>query len=192
MGRAGRRGARPAPDYPFPPGMDWTFGPWTVGFGGHHGRRRARRGSLRESILVLLKEQPRNGYQVITALSERTSGAWQPSPGAVYPALQQLTDEGLITPVDLDGQKAFELTDAGREAAAAAPDEPWFDEIDQDVRAAWPTSEIKAVFTELAQLAKALRLVVTDATAEQLADIADDIAALKRKIYATLAEDPDE
>ena len=59
-------------------------------------RGRGRRGHVRTSILALLAEQPLNGYQIMQTLAERTDGAWKPSPGAVYPALSQLEDEGLI------------------------------------------------------------------------------------------------
>ena len=51
-------------------------------------------------------------------LSDRTAGAWRPSPGAVYPALSQLEDEGLIEAFDNDGQKAFRLTEVGKQEAS--------------------------------------------------------------------------
>ena len=60
------------------------------------GGARARRGDIRSGILALLAEQPRNGYQIMQELEQRSRGMWRPSPGAVYPALQQLEDEGLI------------------------------------------------------------------------------------------------
>ena len=51
---------------------------------------------------------------------ERSDGMWSPSPGSVYPALQQLEDEGLIRARESDGRKLFALTDAGREYVAGA------------------------------------------------------------------------
>lgn len=90
--------------------------------GGHRGHRggsrggrggRARRGEVRLAVLGLLAEEDMNGYQIIRALEERTGGAWRPSPGAIYPALAQLEDEGLIAPAE-GGKKVFTLTDAGR------------------------------------------------------------------------------
>ena len=63
------------------------------------GHRRARRGDVRAAILDLLAEgQSWNGYQIIQEIARRTSGVWRPSAGSVYPALQQLEDEGLISP----------------------------------------------------------------------------------------------
>jgi DNA-binding PadR family transcriptional regulator len=47
-------------------------------------------------------------------VEERSDGVWRPSPGSVYPALQQLEDEGLIRSEELDGRKLFALTDEGR------------------------------------------------------------------------------
>lgn len=81
--------------------------------GGAQRGGRARRGDVRLAVLGLLAEENMNGYQLIRALEERTGGAWRPSPGAIYPALAQLEDEGLIAPAD-GGRKVFTLTEAGR------------------------------------------------------------------------------
>jgi DNA-binding PadR family transcriptional regulator len=91
------------------------FGGFGPGGGGPFGRgRKARRGDIRTAALLLLAEEPRNGYQIMQELEERTGGVWRPSPGSVYPALQQLEDEGLIRAGERDGRKHYELTDAGR------------------------------------------------------------------------------
>src|SRR6195952_5079909 len=90
------------------------------------GRGRAQRGDVRTAALLLLAEQPMHGYQLMQAISERTSGAWQPSPGAIYPTLSQLQDEGLVTMQSEGGRKLATLTDAGRafldEHGAEMPD----------------------------------------------------------------------
>jgi DNA-binding PadR family transcriptional regulator len=72
----------------------------------------------------LLAEEPRNGYQLIQAIEERSEGLWRPSPGSVYPTLAQLEDEGLIRSADTEGVRRFELTDAGREYLESRADEP--------------------------------------------------------------------
>src|SRR5437870_11482793 len=85
--------------------------------GGSFGRargRRARRGDIRAAALLLLAEEPRNGYQLMQEIEERSGGVWRPSPGSVYPALAQLEDEGLVRSIEQDGRKLFELTDTGR------------------------------------------------------------------------------
>ena len=98
------------------------------GWGPHRrGRGRARRGDVRLALLRLLAEEPRNGYQLMQAIEERSEGLWRPSPGSVYPTLAQLEDEGLIRSVNTDGANVLEITDAGREhleTRAGEPD-PW-------------------------------------------------------------------
>ena len=108
-----RRGGR---EYGFP------------GFGPPRGPR-ARRGDVRAALLVLLAEEPRNGYQLMQEIEQRSDGAWRPSPGSVYPALQLLEDEGLVR-VEGEGRKAYALTDEGRahvEEHAAELGTPWDD-----------------------------------------------------------------
>src|SRR5829696_6959025 len=82
------------------------------GFGPPRGPR-ARRGDVRAALLLLLAEEPRNGYQLMQEIEQRSDGLWRPSPGSVYPALQQLEDEGLVTPAG-EGRKAYTLTADGR------------------------------------------------------------------------------
>ncbi len=90
---------------------------------------RARRGDVRSAILALLAERPMHGYEIIGELSDRTEGLWRPSPGSIYPTLQLLEDEGLVTvqPDDAGGKKRFSLTEEGRRAAAevAKGQAPW-------------------------------------------------------------------
>ena len=74
----------------------------------------------RTALLTLLDEEPRNGYQLMQEIEHRSDGVWRPSPGSVYPALQQLEDEGLVRSDESEGRKLFHLTDAGRKAAEAA------------------------------------------------------------------------
>jgi DNA-binding PadR family transcriptional regulator len=107
-----------------PGGPGGPFGPG--GPGGHRGRGRggrARRGDVRAAMLLLLDEQPQNGYQLIQEIERRTEGVWKPSPGSVYPALQQLEDEGLVRAAETEGKRAFELTAEGREYVAGNREE---------------------------------------------------------------------
>ncbi|MDT0611021.1 PadR family transcriptional regulator [Streptomyces lancefieldiae] len=134
FGRGGFEGLRAAfgpfgpggpggPGGPFGPGFGHG-GPWGGrGRGGPRGR--ARRGDVRASILALLKDRPMHGYEMIQEIAERSSGAWKPSPGSVYPTLQLLEDEGLIVSESEGGKKLFSLTEAGRTAAEEGPEAPW-------------------------------------------------------------------
>src|SRR6266576_1975130 len=104
-----RHGCGPGPvgDFGGGPLGGWGRGPRGRG-------RKARRADIRTAALLLLAEEPRNGYQIMQEVEERSNGLWRPSPGSVYPALQQLEDEGLIRSEEIDGRKLFELTDEGR------------------------------------------------------------------------------
>jgi DNA-binding PadR family transcriptional regulator len=103
-------------------GKFWFGGP--MGFGGPggpggpgpfgRGGGRARRGDVRTALITLLAEEPRNGYQLMQEIERRSEGVWRPSPGSVYPALQQLEDEGLVHAVEFEGKRAYELTEDGR------------------------------------------------------------------------------
>src|SRR6195256_5586382 len=99
----------------FGPGPFGDFGgPWGWGRGPRGRGRKARRGDIRTAALLLLAEEPRNGYQIMQEVQERSDGVWRPSPGSVYPALQQLEDEGLIRSEEAEGRRQYVLTDAGR------------------------------------------------------------------------------
>jgi DNA-binding PadR family transcriptional regulator len=102
-------------------------------FGGDPGRGgpgrggMVRRGEIRPLILAVLAAKPTHGYEVITELQAQSGGRWRPSAGSVYPTLQQLADEGLVTSQDVDGRRVYTLTDEGRAAAAAGPGVAWND-----------------------------------------------------------------
>ena len=74
---------------------------------------RMGRGDVRAAVLALLAEQPMHGYQIIREIEERSGGSWKPSPGSVYPTLQLLADEGLISAEESNGRKIYSLTDGG-------------------------------------------------------------------------------
>lgn len=101
---------------PFPPGFG--PGPW-----GRRGRGRAGRGDIRAVILSVLAEGPSNGYNVIKTIAERTGGTWRPSPGSVYPTLQQLVDEELIEARGEGRRTEYVLTAAGEEYVKQNADE---------------------------------------------------------------------
>jgi DNA-binding PadR family transcriptional regulator len=65
-------------------------------------------------ILKILSEKPMHGYEVMKALEEETSGCYRPSPGSVYPTLQWLEDEGLVSATETSGKKVYAITDSGR------------------------------------------------------------------------------
>src|SRR5450759_5826977 len=76
----------------FDPGPGHHGGPGCNGGGRGRGRgrrrgMRAQRGDVRAAVLQLLGEEPMHGYQLMQRITERSEGAWRPSPGTVYPAV---------------------------------------------------------------------------------------------------------
>jgi DNA-binding PadR family transcriptional regulator len=163
------------------------FGPWGFGPGGPWAGRgpRARRGDVRAALLTLLAEEPRNGYQLMQEIERRSEGVWRPSPGSVYPALQQLEDEGLVRSDESEGRKLFHLTDEGRQAAeaAAAGGAPWeaaSESVDSDV---WE------LFNVGRQTGMATVQIAQAGTAEQVAAAREVLSNARRALYGILAED---
>ncbi|HWB22814.1 MAG TPA: PadR family transcriptional regulator [Gaiellaceae bacterium] len=173
---------------------NFMFGPGPGPFGGggfggpqmmrmHRSRRRGR-GDVRSAILLLLAEEPRNGYQIMQELEQRSGGIWRPSPGSVYPALQLLADEGLVTSEARGGGNVFELTDAGR-AHLAEKDEsaepPW------EAINAGATEEMIELRRVLMQTADAVKQVVRSGNDSQRAAAVKLLEDTRRGLYGILA-----
>ncbi|MFI7614926.1 PadR family transcriptional regulator [Nonomuraea terrae] len=184
------RGMRGPGPFPFdfgrgpwgPPG-----GPWGGGHRAWGGRgRKAKRGDVRAAILALLAEEPRNGYQIIQQIAERSEGGWKPSPGAVYPALQQLTDEGLVIPAESEGRKTFRLTDEGRAYIEEHADEvraPWDEmrpDIDDNTADLWHIAR---------QSAFAMTQILHTGNDAQIREARKTLVEARRRLYQILADD---
>ena len=141
-------------------------------------------GDLRASILMLLAEQPMHGAQVIAAISERSGGAWSPTPGMVYPTLQLLVDEGLAVAEESAGKKTYTLTEAGRAEAAARSDRsaPWDVSGGKD-------SGVGALTKAGGRLAHAASQVARNGTPAQIAQAVDALDEARRSLYTILAQD---
>src|SRR5215207_6154230 len=146
---------------------------------------RMGRGDVRAPVLTLLAEKPMHGYQIISEIAERSGGAWKPSPGSVYPTLQLLADEGLISAEESNGRKTYSLTEAGRAEVEASADRP----------APWQTSSARDSGTvgalpkagiELAQAAAQVGRTGTPEQVKQAVEVLDDA---RRRLYAILAQD---
>jgi DNA-binding PadR family transcriptional regulator len=185
FGRPFARGQRPGgfggPGFggPGPFGGFPGFGP-----GGHRGGRgRARKGDVRLAVLSLLADAPSNGYGLIKAIAERTDGVWKPSPGSVYPTLQQLVDEELIVAGDEGAKGEYSLTEAGRAYVAEHADA---------VEAAWAATtgdeasdEFHESLGKLFGVVQQFRSGVTDA---QRAAATAKLDETRRALYAILAD----
>lgn len=154
-------------------------GPW------RGGGRKARRGDIRTAALLLLAEEPRNGYQIMQEVQERSEGAWSPSPGSVYPALQQLEDEGLIRSEEVDGRKLFRLTDEGLAKVKERDPEqpaPW-EQMSGDLGS--KAHELGKIMREVAY---AFVQVMRAGTEEQQEQARKVLVTARRELYRILAD----
>src|ERR1700761_4034850 len=212
-GFPGGRGFRGRPDFPGRPG--WLrgapgygprFGPGGPGFGpgfGPGGRDfdfpggprgfgrgpRARKGDVRAAILDLFAEEEGrtwNGYQLIQEIPARTDGSWRVSAGSVYPALQQLEDEGLIAPQGAGRRRVYALTDQGRAYVA---------EHAEELRSSWDaaagmTDDDAVEFRNLIrQVMMAVMEVRRAGSAEQVAQARAVLTQARKSLYLILAGD---
>jgi len=176
----------------------WQLGPFAEGDirhamrGGWSGRGRGfgggrvPRGNVRAAILLLLSEQPLNGYQIMEEIAQRSKGVWRPSPGSVYPALQLLEDEGLVRTEESDGQRLLTLTDTGVAYTSEHREElgsPW-DKVSGAVG-----DDVHELFALMRQTAGALVQVVHAGDPAQVARAAQLVRETKRGLYRILAED---
>ena len=186
-GRGGERGGGPCS---FGGGFGGGFGgpgggavPWNF-----IGRRsRVKRGDVRAGILSLLAEEPRNGYQIMQELEQRSQGAWRPSPGSIYPALQQLQDEGLVSVEEAGTGRTFRLTKAGERYVADHKDElkaPW-----ESLNSEEGDERIE-LFGMFKQIGAAAMQVLHTGTPEQIAEAQRILANTRRALYRLLAGDP--
>jgi DNA-binding PadR family transcriptional regulator len=168
----------------FGPGPGGPFGGGP--FGGGRGRR--RRGDVRTAILMLLAEEPRNGYQVMQTIEERSGGRWRPSPGSVYPTLSQLEDEGLIRSIERDGTKLFEITDQGRERLNESKTDPapWAEDDDPDA------PDLHRIASLVVQIGKAAWQVAQEGDERQTEKAYQTLAETRRALYRILAQDDQE
>jgi DNA-binding PadR family transcriptional regulator len=146
--------------------------------GGGRGRHRVRRGDVRSAILALLDDRPMHGYEMIQELEERTGGRWTPSAGSVYPTLQLLEDEGLVTAEEVDDRKVYSLTESGQERTEGRP----WERGDEDS----PRFEARKELFRLMGAAKQLARADND---EQLTKAAEILKDARRKLYGLLAEE---
>jgi DNA-binding PadR family transcriptional regulator len=188
-------GAFGRPGHPGPP-------PWVAGlFGLAQGERqrgpRVRRGDVRSAILDVLRaaqenDEAVNGYQVIQQIADRSNGGWRPSPGSVYPTIQQLEDEGLVETDDTRARRTLRLTADGEAYVADHADE---------LAAVWAPFESGSTDSEgdafanlrpeIGQVMGAVWQVVTTGSDAQRRAAAEILADTRRRLYGLLADGDD-
>jgi DNA-binding PadR family transcriptional regulator len=138
------------------------------------------RGNVRGLLLAGLLEGAAHGYELMRRLEQRSGGRWRPSPGSVYPLLQALVGEGLVTGQDEGGRKVYALTEQGRgladasglhELATGGGDAPHHDLHD-----------------EVKQLHLAARQVGTVGGSDQVDQAVEIVRGARQALYRLLAE----
>jgi DNA-binding PadR family transcriptional regulator len=186
------------PGHPGPP--PWVAGLFGLAQGDRQRGPRVRRGDVRSAILDVVRTaqwngEDVNGYQVIQQIAERSNGAWRPSPGSVYPTVQQLEDEGLLQTVEQGGRRSLKLTPAGEEYVGEHGDElsaVWapFAEPDED---ADPTGGLADLRPEIGQVMSAVWQIVTTGSEAQRRAAVDILVDTRRRLYGVLADgDPEQ
>ena len=195
-GGGNRPGPGPGPGSrggPWGGGRKWDWGPgswdpWGGGpgsRGGHrHQRGRAGRGDVRSAVLSLLTEQPMHGYQIIQEIERRSHGAWKPSPGSVYPTLQQLEDEGLVRAEEQEGRRVYRLTEDGQRTTA---------EKAQEFAGMWDAFTPREDDTQLGdlvfQVGAAFVHVMRTGNPEQIAQARKVLARTRSDLYRILGDE---
>ena len=123
-----------------------------------------------------------HGYEMIQQLEERSGGRWRPSAGSIYPTLQLLEDEGLVSGEEVDGKRVLSLTDEGRKAAE-----------ERSERSPWESGEEDSPYHQLRRegfgLVNAARQVAQVGSAEQATEVAKILADARKRIYSILSKD---
>jgi len=168
-------------------GSGGPWGAWWPGPPGPPRGAKAGRGDVRAAILALLREGPRNGYQIMSEIEERTGGAWRPSPGAVYPALSQLADEGLIAGEESDGRRTYSLTEAGRQYVEQNPEAARGAWESAAQREAWQEAgQLPGLLAETARLGGGIMQIAHAGTPEQVQEAEQLLRRTRRELYRIL------
>jgi DNA-binding PadR family transcriptional regulator len=117
-------------------------------------------------------------------LEDRSGGGWQPSPGSIYPTLQQLSDEGLIISEAQDGKNVFSLTAAGQEALEQLDEPPAWERFSGDDMA-----NLVDLRRGLFQLGQAVKQISASGNKRQVEQANVVLKDARKALYRLLAED---
>jgi DNA-binding PadR family transcriptional regulator len=125
-----------------------------------------------------------HGYQIISELAERSGGMWNPGPGSVYPTLQAMEEQDLVTSEQTGSKRVYSLTEKGRKAAETGERDtrtPW----DTMADASGPRIDLRHAMQGLFAAAAQIERTGTD---EQIAKTTEHLAQARKAIYLLLAE----
>jgi DNA-binding PadR family transcriptional regulator len=151
--------------------------------GDDRGRGRMRHGDVRVALLLALQDGATHGYELGQRLERASGGSWKPSPGSIYPTLQALADEDLVSSEERDGKRVFTLTRKGTAAVKAREERgdevPWQGTYDG------PAAELRDAGRSLKE---ALRQIIGVGTTEQCAKAKAIVVEARRQVYQLLAQ----
>jgi DNA-binding PadR family transcriptional regulator len=168
-------------------GPEFGGGP-QFGGGPRHGRGRGnrRRGDIRTALLLALSEAPGHGYELIQRIEAKSQSAWRPSAGSVYPRLQLLEDEGLVTSTEQDGKRVYSITDEGAAEARRRSDEaggaPWSRDGGGDER----SGRLRTTMRDLHMAARQVAVAGSPAQIEKASEL---LADTRKRLYLLLGEE---
>ncbi|CCQ51674.1 Transcriptional regulator, PadR family [Crocosphaera watsonii WH 8502] len=148
-------------------------------------RRRVSRGDIKYILLSLLAEKPQHGYQLIKEIENRWGGFYRPSPGSVYPTLQQLEERNYLTSQEVEGKKVYSITDSGEQLLAQQPSSA--ETLNK--------SEEQPKLIELKMTLRDLQEVIMQVTrsdkSKNIDKVLSSLKKLKKEIYLMLANEED-
>ena len=134
-----------------------------------------------------------HGYQIMSTIAERTGRHWTPGPGATYPTISLLEDEGLISVAPVDGKKTATITDLGR-AEVEEHRAEWaaiLDRYADDDASPRSPHIIRGAMMDLRDAVKHVDFNGTDADRDRLIEILRDTTAKVRTLTAGSRADTD-
>lgn len=140
---------------------------------------------IKTAVFAALAEGPMHGYQIIQRIEQLSGGAWRPSPGSVYPTLQEFEDRGFVRSEEVEGKRVYALTELGAAEADKLRDTegnlPWM-EAEGHVGT---RMKLRQSVGALAAATRQVGMSGSDETVEKTLEI---LADARRRIYALLAE----
>ncbi len=143
---------------------------------------------VRVAVMSVLKGDDKNGKEVIQAISLASGGAWTPKKSEIYPLLEELTDEGLVSIKIEKELRVYSLTKKGKAFLANALSK--IEEKDKPTGSKTNWVEINSEGVKASvKLAQALAQVAQYGTPDQQKRATELVNETRRKVHAILAED---
>lgn len=140
-------------------------------------------------ILRALEQGPKTGHEILAFIGESSSSSVKP--GAVYPMLENLQDQGLVSAKLKADRKVFSLTPEGLSAFEKLAVDPEPEEVIEGSVWGWPKwVDVRGVVPSAsARLAKVTFEVSQHGTKEQQQQAAEALDEARKRIHAILAAD---